>query len=75
MEGILIQGAEQMVKFGSILKQIISEIKERSSLGVQSDQIASPLSDWKRFGLRLHQSKIFLPKHETSQLGQTENVG
>lgn len=67
MARILIQGvtAEQMVKFGYILKQIISEVTERSSLGVQSDQNALLLPDWKPFGLELHQSKIFMPKYQT----------
>lgn len=68
--------AEQVATFGYILKQIISdEIEEKSSLGVQSDQISSPLSHWKPLCLRLHQSKIFMPKHQTFHLGQTENVG
>lgn len=76
-ERILIRGvtAEQVAKFGYILKPIISEIKEKSSLGVQSDQISSPLSHWKPLCLGLHQSKIFMPKHQTFHLGQTENVG
>lgn len=45
MEGILIQRvtAEQIAKFYSLLNQIISEIKDRSSLGVQFGQITSPL--------------------------------
>lgn len=60
MEGTLIQEvtAEQGTKFGSVLSQIISEIKDRSSLEMQFGQITSSLlSDWKPFGPRLHQSK------------------
>lgn len=77
MEGILIQGvtAEQMAKFGDILKQIMSETKERSSFRAQSDQNASLLPNWKPFNLGLHQSKVFMPKHQTVHLGQTGNVG
>lgn len=77
MEGMLIQGAtaEQVAKFGDILKQIMSETKERGSFGAQSDQNASPLPNWKPFSLGLHQSEIFMPKPQTVHLGQTGNVG